>query len=159
MNDMAYKFIIHTDSYRQVPNISENDKVLNYVMEKMNGLWYKEGSYRQLEYRLHFFLEGSIYPFSPHFSGPKSIFYWLDKHKKKNYIDISHLVDKDKVSPQYPVSLPSYPYKATELYSINWVKDALSKDGVCKIPFKVFYADEVGYFENFDGCYVEIIKC
>ena len=68
-------------------------------------------------------------------------------------------MDKDKVSPQYPVSLPSYPYKATELYSINWVKDALSKDGVCKIPFKVFYAEEVGYFENFDGCYVEIIKC
>ena len=32
---MAYKFIIHTDSYRQVPNISENGKVLNYVMEKM----------------------------------------------------------------------------------------------------------------------------
>ena len=42
---------------------------------------------------------------------------------------------------------------------MNWVKDALSKDGVCKIPFKVFYAEEVGYFENFDGCYVEIIKC
>ena len=43
--------------------------------------------------------------------------------------------------------------------SFSSIKDALSKDGVCKIPFKAFYAEEVGYFENFDGCYVEIIKC
>ena len=157
---MAYKFTIHTDKFRKVLGRNPDTLVLNYVMDKMDGLSYREANYEELGWRLLYFFEGSIYPFDPRFRGPKPVFYWLDKHKVKNYIEIPPAVAvRETHSPNHPVCLPAYPEKATEFYSVNWVKEALRKDGVCKIPFKVFWREELGYYNGFDDCYIEITKC
>ena len=148
---LAYKIILHTSAYRGYVGMDAPIRITNAMMDRMNGLSFRESNLQEVEWRLRTLMNKEWFPSGVAFNIGFKFERWYGKNKKLNYMSVGGMDD-------LRICFPEFPNRCASDLELDKIKCELSENGVVTIPFSYFYSVE-DYTSNLDGCFVEIIKC
>lgn len=159
---MAYKFIIHTNRYKDISiNNSNSNNInrwdigrLNAFMHAINGITYKEDNLKDLKRRVLYFCSNASY-FSSENLNLEDV-KWLKKWHNKNAVTFEVPFGLGETT-----RLVKLPNADLSLIDLDYILTALSKNGKVEIPLIRCCADRlVGslFTDSLNGSCIEIIK-
>lgn len=147
---LAYKIILYTSSFRAIVGRDAPIRITNAMVDRMNGLTFRESNLQEVEWRLRTLMNKDWFPSGVAFNVGFKFERWFEKNKKLCYMSVN--------DTSFRICFPDFPVKCKSDLNFEEIKEGLASCSELVLPFSYFY-NETDYVSNFDGCYVKIVKC